>query len=80
MGERAERTLGWTQEYGAAWVCTDMPDAEHLTIMPPLDAVTNSELACFRAHGRNVEGYIRGSDAPVAAERMRQLLSPAAAR
>ena len=116
-GERAEQTLGWIERHGAVWVCTDMPEAEHMTIMPPLDAVTNPRLAYFRAHGRNAEGYIRGrsvaerfawrygddeleeigarahelaeqagevhlmfnnnrgSDAPVAAERMRELLS-----
>ena len=59
-GDRAERTLAWMEDHGAAWVCTDMPEAEHLTIMPPLDAVTNPRLAYFRAHGRNAEGYIRG--------------------
>ena len=116
-GEQAERTLAWMEDRGAVWVCTDTPDADHLTIMPPLDAVTNAKLAYFRAHGRNAEGYIkgrsvaerfawrysdeeleeiggrarelaeqagevhvmfnnnRGSDAPVAAERMRELLS-----
>jgi uncharacterized protein YecE (DUF72 family) len=116
-GDQAERTLGWMEEHGAVWVCTDMPDADHLTIMPPLDAVTSPRLAYFRAHGRNAEGYIRGrsvaerfawrysdeeleeiggraselaeqagevhlmfnnnrgSDAPVAAERMRELLN-----
>ena len=116
-GDQAERTLGWMEEHGAVWVCTDMPEAEHLTIMPPLDAVTSPRLAYFRAHGRNAEGYIRGrsvaerfawrysdeeleeiggrarelaeqagevhvmfnnnrgSDAPVAAQRMRELLS-----
>ena len=115
-GDRAEQTLAWMEEHGAVWVCTDMPDADHLTIMPPLDAVTSPKLAYFRAHGRNAEGYIkgrsvaerfayrysdeeleeigarvhglaeeadqtrlmfnnnRGSDAPVAAERMRELL------
>jgi uncharacterized protein YecE (DUF72 family) len=116
-GDRAEQTLAWMEEHGAVWVCTDMPEADHLTIMPPLDAVTHPRLAYFRAHGRNVEGYIkgrsvaerfawrysdeeleeigarahalaedaeevrlmfnnnRGSDAPVAAERMRELVS-----
>jgi uncharacterized protein YecE (DUF72 family) len=116
-GDRAERTLAWMEEHGAVWVCTDVPDADHLTIMPTLDAVTSPRLAYFRAHGRNAEGYIkgrsvaerfawrysdeeleeigdrarelaeqadevrlmfnnnRGSDAPVAAERMRELLS-----
>ena len=116
-GDRAEQTLAWMEQHGAVWVCTDMPEAEHLTIMPALDAVTNPLLAYLRAHGRNAEGYIkgrsvaerfayrysdeeleeiggragelaeeaddvrlmfnnnRGSDAPVAAERMRELLS-----
>src|SRR5688572_16396755 len=31
-GDRAEQTLAWMEEHGAVWVCTDMPDAEHLTI------------------------------------------------
>jgi uncharacterized protein YecE (DUF72 family) len=121
-GKRAEETLKWVEDHGAAWVCVDVPDAEHLTIMPPLDAVTDPRLAYLRAHGRNAEGYIRGrsvaerfawrysdeeleeirarvqelaseaaevrlmfnnnrgSDAPVAAERFTELLSPAAAR
>jgi len=121
-GKRAEATLAWMEDHGAPWVCTDAPPVEHLTIMPAIDAVTHPELAYFRAHGRNAEGYIRGrsvaerfgwrysdeeleeirgraqelasqaskvrlmfnnnrgSDAPVAAERMRELLSPAVAR
>jgi uncharacterized protein YecE (DUF72 family) len=121
-GKRAEETLTWMEGHGAAWVCVDVPDADHLTIMPPLDAVTNPRLAYLRAHGRNAEGYIRGrsvaerfawrysdeelteirgrvqelasqaeetrvmfnnnrgSDAPVAAERFKELLSPAVAR
>src|SRR5215216_2337765 len=121
-GKRAEETLAWMESRGAAWVCVDVPDAEHLTIMPPLDAVTNPRLAYLRAHGRNAEGYIRGrsvaerfawrysdeeleeirgraqelaseaaevrlmfnnnrgSDAPVAAERFKERVSPAVAR
>ena len=121
-GKRAEETLEWVEAHGAAWVCVDVPDADHLTVMPPLDAVTNPRLAYLRAHGRNAEGYIRGrsvaerfawrysddeleeirarvqelasqaesvrvmfnnnrgSDAPVAAERFKQLLSSAVGR
>jgi uncharacterized protein YecE (DUF72 family) len=121
-GMRAEDTLKWMEDHGAAWVCVDVPAADHLTIMPPLDAVTTPRLAYLRAHGRNADGYIRGrsvaerfawrysdeelgeiraraqelasqaenvrimfnnnrgSDAPVAAERFRELLSPAVAR
>jgi uncharacterized protein YecE (DUF72 family) len=120
--KRAEETLKWIEAHGAVWVCVDTPAAEHMTIMPPLDAVTNPRLAYLRAHGRNVEGYIRGrsveerfawrysddelgeirarvqelaseaadvrvmfnnnrgSDAPVAAERFKELLSSAVGR
>jgi uncharacterized protein YecE (DUF72 family) len=120
--KRVEETLKWMEAHGAAWVCVDVPEADHLTIMPPLDAVTSPRLAYLRAHGRNAEGYIRGrsvaerfawrysdpeleeirvrvrelaaqaedtrvmfnnnrgSDAPVAAERFKELLSPAVAR
>jgi uncharacterized protein YecE (DUF72 family) len=115
-GERLERTLGWYETHGAVWVAVDAPRDDHFTIMPPIDAVTNPQVAYLRAHGRNREGYVRGrtvadrfayryaddelreigeraqeltgragsvrlmfnnnrgSDAPVAAERMRELL------
>jgi uncharacterized protein YecE (DUF72 family) len=113
---RLEPTLGWMEEHGAAWVGVDAPRGKQVTIMPPVDAVTNPAVAYLRAHGRNAEGYVRGrsvaerfayrypdeeleeiggrarelagkaeqvrlhfnnnrgSDAPVAAERMRELL------
>ena len=58
--ERLERTLGWFSEHGVVWVSVDAPQADHWTIMPPLDAVTRDGLAYLRAHGRNAEGYIRG--------------------
>jgi uncharacterized protein YecE (DUF72 family) len=118
---RAESTLGWYEDHGAAWVCVDAPTGKSVTIMPPLDAVTHPQLAYFRAHGRNEKGYVsgrsvaerfayrysddelseigervqelasnaetvrlqfnnnRGSDAPVAAQRMRDLLGQTAA-
>jgi uncharacterized protein YecE (DUF72 family) len=113
---RLEPALGWFEEHGAVWVGVDAPRGEQVTIMPPVDAVTNPAAAYIRAHGRNAEGYVRGrsvaerfayrypdaeleeiggrarqlaegagqvrlhfnnnrgSDAPVAAERMRELL------
>jgi uncharacterized protein YecE (DUF72 family) len=116
---RLERTLSWLEEHGAVWVAVDAPPGDHFTIMPPVDAVTNPDVAYLRAHGRNLEGYVRGrsvadrfawrytddeleeigaraqelagkagtvrlmfnnnrgSDAPVAAERMRELLGQA---
>jgi uncharacterized protein YecE (DUF72 family) len=116
---RLEPALAWLEEHGAVWVGVDAPRGRQVTIMPPVDAVTNPAVAYLRAHGRNAEGYVRGrsvaerfayrypddeleeigararelaasaeqvrlhfnnnrgSDAPVAAERMRELLGQA---
>jgi uncharacterized protein YecE (DUF72 family) len=59
-GERAEQTLRWYEEHGAAWVAVDAPQGRSPTMMPPLDAVTRDDVAYLRAHGRNAEGYARG--------------------
>jgi uncharacterized protein YecE (DUF72 family) len=58
--DRVERTLGWLEEHGAAFVVTDGPQGRAPTMMPPVDAVTRADLAYVRAHGRNAEGYLRG--------------------
>ena len=58
--ERVEDTLGWFEAHGAVWVSVDGPQGTQPTIMPALDAVTNPRLAYLRAHGRNLEGYVRG--------------------
>jgi uncharacterized protein YecE (DUF72 family) len=114
---RAEETLRWFEDHGAAFVCVDMPEGSNApTLMPNLDAATRRDVAYLRAHGRNLQGYLRGrsvaerfahryedqeleeigeragrlaeevpsvrlmfnnnrgSDAPVAAQRMRELL------
>jgi len=56
-----DRTLGWMSEHGAVWVCTDAPESsKHVTIMPPVDAVTRDDLAYLRAHGRNAHGWMHG--------------------
>jgi len=57
---RLEATLGWLSDHGAAFVCTDSPQGKAVTMMPPVDAVTRDDLAYFRAHGRNVQGYQSG--------------------
>jgi len=59
-GERTAETLAKVSDLGAAWVGVDAPHAEHFTIMPPVDAVTNDRLAYLRAHGRNADGYLTG--------------------
>ena len=57
---RLEDTLGWYEEHRAAWVAVDAPQGRSPTMMPAVDAVTRDDVAYFRAHGRNVEGYARG--------------------
>ncbi len=58
--QRIERTLGWYEDHGAAFVGVDAPAGEQVTILPPVDAVTQPRLAYLRAHGRNLEGYVQG--------------------
>ena len=59
-GDRVESTLDFLEAHGAAFVCVDAPPGEHVPIMLPLDAVTRSDLAYVRMHGRNTEGYMSG--------------------
>jgi uncharacterized protein YecE (DUF72 family) len=59
--ERIEDTLSWFEEHGAAFVCIDGPHGSRSpTVMPQLDAATRPDVAYLRAHGRNLEGYLRG--------------------
>jgi uncharacterized protein YecE (DUF72 family) len=60
VGDRREETLGYLRERGATFVGVDAPRADHFTIVPSFDAVTNPELTYLRCHGRNVHGYIGG--------------------
>jgi uncharacterized protein YecE (DUF72 family) len=58
--DRAEETLRWYEDHGAAFVCVDTPQGSNApTVMPLLDAVTRDDVAYLRAHGRNLEGYVR---------------------
>jgi uncharacterized protein YecE (DUF72 family) len=59
--DRREATLGWFEDHGAAFVCVDAPEGSNApTLMPNLDVATRGDLAYLRAHGRNLEGYLRG--------------------
>ena len=58
---RLERTLSWFSERAVAFVCVDAPPGDHVPIMPSLDAVTCDGLAYLRAHGRNTDGYLKGT-------------------
>jgi uncharacterized protein YecE (DUF72 family) len=59
-GDRRAETLAYLRECGASFVGVDAPRADHFTIVPSFDAVTNPDLAYLRCHGRNVHGYIQG--------------------
>ena len=59
-GERAQETFAALADMNAAFVCVDAPPGEHMTLMPPVDAVTRDDLAYLRLHGRNTEGYLTG--------------------
>jgi len=58
---RIEDTLRWFERHEAAFVCVDMPEGSNApTLMPNLDAATRRDVAYLRAHGRNLQGYLRG--------------------
>src|SRR5204862_269499 len=57
---RREETLRWFERHGAAFVCVDAPEGSNApTLMPNLDVATRDDVAYLRAHGRNLEGYLR---------------------
>ena len=59
-GDALERTLDWYEDVRAAFVCTDGPQGDAPTMMPPVDATTRDDVAYLRMHGRNAEGYLHG--------------------
>ena len=58
--KRIEDVLGYLSAHEVTFVAVDAPLADHVTIMPPVDAVTNRRLAYLRCHGRNERGYMSG--------------------
>ena len=59
--DRVEATLDWLSEHRAAFVAVDAPKQVEIPIMPDVDAVTTPDLAYIRLHGRNAEGYLKGT-------------------
>jgi uncharacterized protein YecE (DUF72 family) len=57
---RREATLDWFADRGVTYVTVDAPPGDNFQIMPSIDAVTNSQVAYLRAHGRNTKGYLTG--------------------
>ena len=58
--ERTESTFEWLSDHHAAFVGVDAPPGDHLTLMPPIDAVTRDDLAYLRLHGRDTHAYTTG--------------------
>lgn len=54
--EDPERTLEWLREHDLTYVCVDAPPG-FTSSMPPVTAVTSSELAFVRFHGRNTDTW-----------------------
>jgi len=60
-GEQLEKTLDFIRERNAIFVNVDAPPEKHFTIMPSeLNAITNSDTAYLRLHGRDSRAYITG--------------------
>jgi uncharacterized protein YecE (DUF72 family) len=61
VGDQVDKTATYFRKRGIAFVDVDGPSDTHFMVMPSnVDLVTTPQLAYFRAHGRNAEGYIRG--------------------
>jgi uncharacterized protein YecE (DUF72 family) len=54
-GAQRARTLAFFRDHGLVWIAVDMPRIKGSTIMPAVDAVTDSRLAYLRLHGRRKE-------------------------
>ena len=60
-GEEREKTLDFLRERHAIFINVDAPPEKHFTIMPSeLTAITNSDIAYLRLHGRDSRAYITG--------------------
>jgi uncharacterized protein YecE (DUF72 family) len=61
IGDQLARTEAWLEAQGCAFVCTDGPVSDDDRTPPAVDAVTTPRLSYLRLHGRNLEGYLRGT-------------------
>ena len=59
-GDALHETQEYFREHQVSFVVVDAPDTEHFMSMPTVELVTTPELAYYRLHGRNVQGYVRG--------------------
>ena len=55
-------TLEYFRRNKLAWVAVDVPQLDSPSLLPPIDEVTNDQLAYLRLHGRN-PNYLKGKTA-----------------
>jgi uncharacterized protein YecE (DUF72 family) len=61
IGDQLQSTIDFLRKHQAIFVNVDAPASDHFTVMPSdVDAVTNSDAAYLRLHGRNAKAYITG--------------------
>jgi uncharacterized protein YecE (DUF72 family) len=61
VGDQLQATMDFLQKHHAIFVNVDAPQADHFMVMPSeVDAVTNSNVAYLRLHGRNAKAYLTG--------------------
>jgi uncharacterized protein YecE (DUF72 family) len=58
--KRRADVFAYLSDHHSVFVAVDAPLADHVPIMPPIDAVTDRRLAYIRCHGRNERGYMSG--------------------
>jgi uncharacterized protein YecE (DUF72 family) len=61
IGDQLPSTIDFLRKHQLIFVNVDAPASDHFTVMPShIDAVTNSDAAYLRLHGRNAKAYITG--------------------
>src|ERR1700683_5024644 len=61
-GRAKKTTLEFFRERKVTWVAVDMPQLGDSSLMPPIDEVTQPDLAYLRLHGRN-RNYLKARSA-----------------
>jgi len=62
--ERVRDTIDYLSDHEAVFTNLDAPKGDFFTLMPEMTAVTNSNYAYLRCHGRNKQGFIHGRSVP----------------
>ena len=61
LGDQLESTIDLVRKHNAIFVNVDAPASDHFTVMrSDVDAVTNSNVAYLRLHGRDAKAYVTG--------------------